>query len=81
MDATEMMKIVREVENKTNYGFDAEEISDVLAYTKRKCEINGKGETYVPILFENELRDYVSRLIVNHLGYLNRLKKEAMANV
>ncbi|MBQ6403800.1 MAG: hypothetical protein IJI27_07835 [Oscillospiraceae bacterium] len=40
----------------------------VLNYSIRKCEVNGKGAGYLPILFENELRDYYTRLAINLKG-------------
>ena len=86
VDLTETLNTsVEEVEAKVGYEFSEDEVLDVLAYTVRKCEINGKGEDYIPILFENELRDFVMREAINYFGYLNRLKKmaaqEAVANV
>ena len=53
----ELAEIVAKVQEQTGYIFCPVETADILAYTHRKCEINGKGEDYVPILFENELRD------------------------
>ena len=40
----------------------------VLNYSIRKCEVNGKGADYLPILFENELHDYYTRLAINLKG-------------
>lgn len=57
--------IVKEVEQKTGYLFDKSEVNSILDFTIRKCEINKKSLEYIPILFENELRDYISRLAVN----------------
>ena len=31
---------------------------EVLAYAKRKCDLNRKPESYLPLLHENELTDY-----------------------
>lgn len=42
--------------------------NQVLDYSVRKCEVNGKGTDYLPILFENELRDYYMRLAINLKG-------------
>lgn len=64
--------IVSEVEEKTGYIFDEAEVRDVFAYTVRKCEINRKGPDYIPILFENELRDYLMRAYINMRGKQNR---------
>ena len=51
--------------------FDPEVIYKVIRYTVRKCELNGKGEDYIPVLFENELRDYLMRREINERGELN----------
>lgn len=71
----EIREIVEKSEKELHYHFDDGEIADVLRYTLRKCEINGKGDDYVPILFETELHDYVMRSAINAVGYMNFLKK------
>lgn len=52
------------------YGFDIskEEVRWIEEYTKRKCEVNGRGESYFPVLFENEVRDYLVRRCVNGIN-------------
>lgn len=40
----------------------------VLAHTKRKCELNRKPDSYLPLLYENELTDYYMRLAINLRG-------------
>ena len=40
----------------------------VLAHTKRKCELNRKPDSYLPLLYENELTDYHMRLAINLRG-------------
>ena len=70
--ANEFDDIVKQVEDKTGYIFEESEVREVFAYTLRKCEINGKGPDYVPILFENELRDYLMRAYINIRGEQNR---------
>lgn len=72
----ELAEIVAKVQEQTGYIFCPVETADILAYTHRKCEINGKGEDYVPILFENELTDYLMRGAINFLGMQNYLKKQ-----
>ena len=74
-----LFDIVEDVQGRIGYIFSAQEVRKVLAYTKRKCEINGKGDSYVPILFENELRDYVMRAEINRLGEMNRCARFAEA--
>lgn len=77
--ADELFDIVEDVQGRIGYIFSAQEVRKVLAYTKHKCEINGKGDSYVPILFENELRDHVMRLTINTMGEINRCAKYATA--
>lgn len=47
------------------------DVYNVLRYTIRKAELNGKGDDYVPVLFENELRDFAMRKEINRIGGLN----------
>lgn len=75
--ANEFDDIVKQVEDKTGYIFDESEVREVFAYTLRKCEINGKSYDYVPILFENELRDYLMRAYINLRGEQNRKSRLA----
>lgn len=78
MEQTEKMYgIVQKVQSETGHDFPADEIAKVYAYTVRKCEVNGKGNDYVPILFENELTDYLTRLKINRMGAFNRCAKFA----
>lgn len=72
MSEEEAQKIVSGVENKLGWKFDSKEVDSILAFTQRKADLNGKGSDYVPILFENELRDFVMRMIVNYTGRKNR---------
>lgn len=44
----------------------------VLDYTVRKCELIGKGPEYLPMLFENELRDYYMRKEINFMGGMKK---------
>ena len=34
---------------------------EVLAHTRRKCALNQKPNSYLPLLYENELTDYYMR--------------------
>lgn len=54
-------EIVSRVEIQMNYTFDPEEVMRILSYSKRKAALAGKGEDYVPILYENELHDFIIR--------------------
>lgn len=46
-----------------------EEIAEeVLEHSKRKCALNNKPDSYLPLLHENELTDYYMRLAINLRG-------------
>lgn len=75
----ELARIVVGVTEKTGYEFCSYEIADILAFTHRKCELNKKGEDYVPVLFENELRDYLMREAINFRSEENYKKRMALA--
>lgn len=77
MSQEEIQAIVREVEDKIGWEFEPEEVEDILRYTIRKAELNGKGADYIPILFENELRDSIMRAVINFRGEMNRCAKFA----
>ena len=62
--------IVEAVEKKTGFLFLEEEVGSVYDHTARKLEVNGEGEDYFSVLFENELEDFVMRRRVNAAGAL-----------
>ncbi len=68
--------IAAQVSERTGFVFADEEISRTIEYTKRKCELNGKGEDYFYLLFENELEDLIQRYYINLRGFINQLRKE-----
>lgn len=70
----ELVEIVERVEKKTGWTFCPKELHDILQFTIRKCELNGKGDDYIPILFENELTDYLMRLVINARGAKNHVR-------
>lgn len=71
MSSEEIRRIVVGVEAKTGWTFRYKDICEILQYTEQKAMNNGKGKDYVPILFENELRDFVTRSVINAKGRLN----------
>ena len=77
--AEKLYGIVQKVQRETGYNFSVDEIAKVYVYTVRKCEVNGKGSEYVPILFENELTDSLTRLEINRMGEFNRCARFATA--
>lgn len=45
------------------------EFQEVLAYTRHKARLNGKGEDYVPLLLYDEIRNYVFREQINRVSH------------
>ena len=78
IDLGKVEKIVELVSERTGFIFDDEEISRTIEYTKRKCELNGKGEDYFYLLFENELEDLIQRYYINLRGFINQMRKEEL---
>lgn len=62
--------IANRVQLKTGYILDEEDIQETALYATRKAEQNGKGWSYLPILFENELLDLLMRRKINESGRL-----------
>lgn len=71
MTDTQIFNILTNVQNECCYWFDVEEVADVMEHTVKKCQINGGGKEYMPALFENELRDFVTRKEINERGKVN----------
>lgn len=69
----QMVDVLFSVQRKTGYKFDPDEVYEIARYTLRKCQVNGMGDDYAPILFENELRDYLSRKAINMKGALKNV--------
>lgn len=68
MSPDEIGRIVAGVEVKTGWTFCLEDVNEVLQYSKQKARSNGRGDDYIPVLFENELRDFVMRETINSIG-------------
>lgn len=67
-DIEKLVDIVFDAQTRLRYKFDLMDVFNILRYTIRKCEANGKGDDYIPLLFENELRDHVMREQINEMG-------------
>lgn len=65
-----MVGAIHTAELRTGRKFDFDTIADVLIYSARKLKAIGKGTDYLPLLFENELRDHVMREEINMIGAL-----------
>lgn len=68
ISAEELTDIVYDVQSRIGYRFDLMEVFEIARNTVRKAELTGQDESYVPILFENELRDFVMRKCINVMG-------------
>lgn len=68
IDFDALAEIVSAVQAREKYQFDLHEVTQVIQHTVRKADLNHKAESYIPILFENELRDHVMRERINEMG-------------
>ncbi len=68
--ANEMVDAIETAGICTGRKLDFDTIVDVLMYSVRKLEVIGRGVDYLPLLFENELRDYAMREEINMIGAL-----------
>ena len=76
--AEAMVDVLYQVQREVGYTFSFDEVYATAVQTRRKVDLNGKDDDYVPILFENELRDLVMRSRINLLGRLNECAKFAI---
>lgn len=60
-----------------------EEVEDVCKFCIRKMEVARiqNKEEYLPLLFADEIRNYLFRMSVNATTMLRMMGKEAVANV
>lgn len=59
--------IVFDVQRCQGHQFLPEDIAQIIRHTVRKADLNREDEAYVPILFENELRDHLMREEINEM--------------
>ncbi len=71
LDFDALADIVFDVQFRERYQFELDDIAEIIRHTVRKADLNHKDESYVPILFENELRDHVMRERINEMGRRN----------
>lgn len=64
-DAELTIKAISIVQDKLGFEISNEVIVDVFNYTARKLSLIGKDDSYFPVLFENELYNYFTRMAVN----------------
>lgn len=71
LDITAETKKVREDMEKQGYVLTEEEYQIVLEYTIRKSDRCGKGRDYVPLLLEDEIKNYYFRNTVTAISLIN----------
>lgn len=71
LNVGELADIVFAVQGREGRRFEPEEIAQLIQHTVRKANLNHKDAGYVPILFENELRDHIMRERINEVGRTN----------
>lgn len=71
LNTEELGNIIVDVQNETSFWFDVDDMVAIMQHTVRKADLNGKDEAYVPLLFRNELEDYVMRERINAIGRRN----------
>ncbi len=69
--AEAMVDILYQVQREVGHTFSFDEVYATVVQTRRKVDLNGKGDDYIPVLLENELRDFLMRKQINLLGRLN----------
>lgn len=69
--AKAMADVLFQVQRETGHTFTVDDAWEVMIHTVRKARMNGKGDDYIPVLLENELRDFLMRKQINLLGRLN----------
>lgn len=65
-------------EQRTGARITDEEYERILEHSKRKLEIIHKDDDYLPLLLENEIRDYCSARAINMISLARREVKCAM---
>ena len=67
----ELVKAIETAELRTGRKFDPAVVYDVLKYSINKLSYIGKDMDYLPLLFENELRDHIMREKINRRGAMS----------
>jgi len=65
MNPEVLAEVVRSVQNRLGILFDPMEVFEVTKTTVRKVEVKNLGESYIPLLFEDELHDLAVRNEIN----------------
>lgn len=70
----QILRARQAAERSLGFTIDDDVADRVLAYAKRKCELNHKPDSYLPLLYKNELTDYFMRLAITARGEMNRVR-------
>lgn len=62
-------------EGRLGFEIPGEVAAEVLEYSIHKCEVIGKDDDYLSVLFESELWDYYMRMAINLRGCENRVQR------
>ena len=56
---------IREEMEKVGYTLEDFEFEKVVAYARRKAEVSGKDESYMPYLLPDVIREWITRQAIN----------------
>lgn len=78
----ELLAVINKYRNEGVFISD-EEAEDICKFCLRKMEITNipNKEEYLPMLYEDELKNYLFRRAVNATSMLYRIEKEGIDNV
>lgn len=66
-------EIVVEFRNNV-FDISDEEVEEIIRYSRRKMEVNGITDSeYLPLLFEDEIKNYAFRNAINAITELRRI--------
>lgn len=68
-------------EAKLGFEIPSEVAAEVLEYSIHKCEVIGKDDDYLPLLFENELWGYYMMMAINLRGCENSAQRVSQETV
>lgn len=78
-DVERTWAIVDEIQKRTGCTYCPRELTEIIQYAIRKCELNGKDEEYFYLLLPDELEQHLMRAYINIRGEENRRRKEQCA--
>ena len=56
---------IREEMENAGYVLEDSEFEKVVAYARRKAEVSGKDESYMPYLLPDVIREWITRQAIN----------------